>query len=331
MVMMLMRRWPLGNSVSCNTGGLHADNSYYRVFDLAGDFGITGAFDVTAVQYGIEQATSQTTQPVDVNLYTLNGTFTLANLTPIGDTTDNISSQSGTIFTSLVGGTVPPNGILVVEIFTPNGQTAGNSFFIGSNAAGQSDPSYLRAADCGVTQPTATGGIGFPNMHIVMNVIGNESAGLPSIDVALTVSTDGSCGTSSSITADYGATITNCYQVENTGNVTLTHHTVDDNNLGTVLGPGASYDLVPGATFSFTTDYVLDAASVTSVMTWTAFVSGTQVTASGTATATVTGQPTDVSLSTFAGQSGSPVVFIAAAFTLIALLGVAVVARRRLS
>ena len=45
------------NSVSCNAGGLHSDNSYYRVFDLS-TFGIAGQFDVTAVQYGIEQATA---------------------------------------------------------------------------------------------------------------------------------------------------------------------------------------------------------------------------------------------------------------------------------
>ena len=56
--------------------------------------------------------------------------------------------------------------VLVVEVFTPNGQTAGNSFFIGSNALGQTAPSYLAAADCGVTEPTDTAAIGFPGMHI---------------------------------------------------------------------------------------------------------------------------------------------------------------------
>ncbi len=43
------------NSVSCNAGGLHADNSYFRVFDLPA-FGITGAFNVTDVDIGIETA-----------------------------------------------------------------------------------------------------------------------------------------------------------------------------------------------------------------------------------------------------------------------------------
>ena len=323
----------VGNSVSCNAGGLHTDNSYYRVFDLANDFGIVSTFDVTAVQYGIEQATSATTQPIQVRLYTLNGAFTLANLTAIGNTTDNISSQSGTIYTSLVNGTVPPNGILVVEVFSPNGQTTNNSFFIGSNAAGQSDPSYLRAADCGLAQPAATGSIGFPNMHIVINVIGNEaSAGLPSIALTKTVGTDpASCATTTSISADYGSTVYYCYTVENTGNVTLTHHTVTDSVLGTVLGPGFVYNLAPSASAFITESYVLMTDTITNDALWTAYISGTNTVATATASATVTGLPTDVSLSSIAGQTSSSFILVALMAGLVLLAGAVMVGRRQQS
>ncbi|MBK9049686.1 MAG: hypothetical protein IPL78_01825 [Chloroflexi bacterium] len=323
----------VGNSVSCNAGGLHTDNSYYRVFDLANDFGIVDTFDVTAVQYGIEQATSATTQPIQVRLYTLNGAFTLANLTAIGNTTDNISSQSGTIYTSLVNGTVPPNGILVVEVFSPNGQAANNSFFIGSNAAGQSDPSYLRAADCGLSQPAATGSIGFPNMHIVINVIGNEaSAGLPSIALTKTVGTDpASCATTTSISADYGSTVYYCYTVENTGNVTLTHHTVTDSVLGTVLGPGFVYNLAPSASAFITESYVLMTDTITNDALWTAYISGTNTVATATASATVTGLPTDVSLSSIAGQTSSSFILVALMAGLVLLAGAVMVGRRQQS
>ena len=323
----------IGNSVSCNAGGLHTDNSYYRVFDLANDFGIVDTFDVTAVQYGIEQATSATTQPIQVRLYTLNGAFTLANLTAIGNTTDNISSQSGTIYTSLVNGTVPPNGILVVEVFSPNGQTTNNSFFIGSNAAGQSDPSYIRAADCGLAQPAATGSIGFPNMHIVINVIGNEaSAGLPSIALTKTVGTDpASCATTTSISADYGSTVYYCYTVENTGNVTLTHHTVTDSVLGTVLGPGFVYNLAPSASAFITESYVLMTDTITNDALWTAYISGTNTVATATASATVTGLPTDVSLSSIAGQTSSSFILVALMAGLVLLAGAVMVGRRQQS
>lgn len=317
------------NSVSCNAGGLHSDNSYYRVFDLS-TFGIAGQFDVTAVQYGIEQATAgAATQPVQVNLYTLNGTFTLANLTPIGSTTDNISDQSGTIFTSLVSGSVPANGVLVVEVFTPDGQTAGHSFFIGSNAAGQTGPSYLRAADCGVTQPTATGTIGFPNMHIVMNVIGNEVGGQSSITMTKTVGTDAtSCAAGSSITVPYGSTVYYCYSVENTGNITLTTHTVVDDVLGTVLGPDAAYALAPGATFSFTSTHATVTETVTAGALWTASVAGSSVaTATGSTTVTVQ-PPTDVALTGFAGQANGSMTLVVMVVLTAVVAGAALLVRR---
>ena len=41
-----------------------------------------------------------------------------------------------------------------MEVFTPDGQATGNLFFIGSNAAAETGPSYLSAADCGITTPT---------------------------------------------------------------------------------------------------------------------------------------------------------------------------------
>jgi subtilisin-like proprotein convertase family protein len=130
-------------SVSCNTGGLHADNSYWRAFAL-NDFGITGSFDVSSVRVGVEQATSTNPdQPVTVNLYTLNGAFVIANLTPIGTATANVTPQALTLIDVPVTGTVPASGTLVVEVFTPDGQTDGNGFFIGSNAAGQSAPSFI--------------------------------------------------------------------------------------------------------------------------------------------------------------------------------------------
>jgi hypothetical protein len=160
------------NSVSCNSAGYHADNSYWRVFDL-GTFGITTAFTVNEVQFGIEQATATSgTQPIIVNLYTLNDTFTLAHLTLLGTATVSVSDQAQAIFPAAVAGTVPAGSKLVVEINTPSGQPNVATFFIGSNGLGQSGPSYLSATDCGVSEPTNTEAIGFPSMQIVLNVVG---------------------------------------------------------------------------------------------------------------------------------------------------------------
>ncbi|HRQ41014.1 MAG TPA: DUF4397 domain-containing protein [Chloroflexota bacterium] len=171
-----------GNSVSCNAGGLHTDNSYIRRFNLA-DFGITDQFDVTEVSFGVELASGATgSQPITVNLYTWDpgDPFTFANFTLVGTSSVDVPDQTLSIFTVPVAGSLPPGSTLVVEVFTPSGQAAGNSFFVGSNADGQTAPSYLAAAACGVVEPTDTAAIGFPNMHIVMNVTGDvvPSAGV---------------------------------------------------------------------------------------------------------------------------------------------------------
>ena len=49
-----------------------------------------------------------------------------------------------------------------MEVFTPNGATAMNEFFIGSNAAAETGPSYISAADCGIPTPTTTCGDRLP-------------------------------------------------------------------------------------------------------------------------------------------------------------------------
>ncbi len=166
-----------GNSVSCNAGGLHTDNSYFRAFDL-NSFGITFDFNVTEVSIGVETAAGTGgTQPITVNLWISSQPFPTGfpgSVTQIGTASVNVPDQTLTIFPIAVTGLAPAGSELVVEIFTPNGQTAGHSFFIGSNPDGETGPSYLLAADCGVTTPTTTGAIGFPTMHIVMNVTGDE-------------------------------------------------------------------------------------------------------------------------------------------------------------
>jgi hypothetical protein len=160
------------NSVSCNAGGLHTENSYYRVFDLDA-LGVTGAISVNSVDIGVEQAVGAAgTQPVNVKLYTSTiDPPTLASMTLLNDTQFEFADASGVVSNFDVTDTVVPAGsILVVELLTPEGQTAGHSFFIGSNAAGQTDESYLRAPDCGISEPTSTATIGFPNMQIVLVV-----------------------------------------------------------------------------------------------------------------------------------------------------------------
>jgi subtilisin family serine protease len=175
-----------GNSASCNNGPPdfnHTDNSYWRAFDM-NTFTGGQEYDVTSVSFGIEQATSGsgTGQPVTVNLYTNSGgPFPGGTRTLLASTGSiNVADQALTVFSTSLTATVPAGtSELVMEVFTPDGQPDGNTFFVGSNADPETGLSYLSAADCGVPDPIPTGDIGFPNMHIVFNVNGTCPGGTP--------------------------------------------------------------------------------------------------------------------------------------------------------
>ena len=40
------------NSISCNANGIHADNSYWRSFDLCNPFNISSEVTITAIEFG---------------------------------------------------------------------------------------------------------------------------------------------------------------------------------------------------------------------------------------------------------------------------------------
>ncbi|MFC7877073.1 carboxypeptidase regulatory-like domain-containing protein [Isoptericola sp. NPDC057391] len=160
-----------GNSLACSNPSGTQDNAYLRTFTLS-DFGIGGSFDVSAVSFGVEAA--GVAQPLTVNLYTLEGDLGYANMTPVGSAEATVEAGAdGTMVTVPVTGEVPQGGTLVVEVDVP----AGGRFFIGSNDAGQTAPSYLRSEACDLPEPADTADIGAPGMHVVMNVSGEASGG----------------------------------------------------------------------------------------------------------------------------------------------------------
>ena len=161
------------NSVACNAGGLHTDNSYFRAYDMSG---FPDGFDVCEVQLGIELAAGAGgTQPITVNVYANSGgVFPAGALALLGTASPSVTDQALTVFTVPLAAAVPAGTTeMVLEVFTPDGLAVGNRFFIGSNTLGQSGPSYIEAADCGLIAPTPTGDIGRPNMHIVLNAAGD--------------------------------------------------------------------------------------------------------------------------------------------------------------
>ena len=167
------------NSVSCNAGApgyFHNNISYYRAFALGA---FPQGFSACAVRIGIESANAAgtgTTQPLTVRLYANSGAaFPGGTREEVAATAVSVSDQTRSVIDIPLIGSIPPGSELVAEVFAPNGQGVGNSFFIGSNAAGQSAPGYVFAPACGLSGPTPLAAIGHPNAHLVLSVVGSAT------------------------------------------------------------------------------------------------------------------------------------------------------------
>lgn len=163
-----------GSSVACGSGGSHADTSYLRYFRLE-EFGILGGFEVTQVDVGIELALGAGgIQPVTVNLYTWDALdpFTFENFVPVGTANALVPDQTLGLVTIPIAGSVAAGSTLVVELFTPDGRAAHDRLLVGSTAGGETSPTYLAAAACGLPEPMRSGAISFPEMNLRLDVIG---------------------------------------------------------------------------------------------------------------------------------------------------------------
>jgi uncharacterized repeat protein (TIGR01451 family) len=112
----------------------------------------------------------------------------------------------------------------------------------------------------------------------------------PSIELAKTVGTDpNTCASGDSITLPVtGGEVIYCFAVTNTGDITLTHHTLTDSHLGDILN-GLSYSLAPGGSV-FNTATAATTQTTVNTAVWTAYIDGSPVPISATDddTATVT-------------------------------------------
>jgi uncharacterized repeat protein (TIGR01451 family) len=176
------------NIIAANSVACPADNdSYFRRFDLDGDHAITGSFDVSSVDFGVETSTGNGTpgNELIINLYSIpNADATLlANLTAVGNATVSVADGTAFIQNVVITGTVDGStDDLVVEILA-NDTLNGTTFFVGSNSAGQLGPTLLMSAGCGATDITDIASLGFPGMHMIVLVNGT----LPPADADLSV------------------------------------------------------------------------------------------------------------------------------------------------
>jgi hypothetical protein len=168
-----------GNSIECQNNMAHvAETSYYRAF-LPSDFGVSGAFHVEHVDFGVEQAKAGTgtQQATDVHVYRYDGaiggtTLSTTSMTELASAPIEIPDGTGGSVSTALAADVPAGAALVAEIHIPDGQTLNNVFYIGSNASGETEPGYLRAPFCSTTVPTAIPTVAATTIDILVTVTG---------------------------------------------------------------------------------------------------------------------------------------------------------------
>lgn len=164
----------IGIACGPTAGGYTLKNSYYRVFALS-EYGITGTFHVTAVDFGVSGPAGN--PPIKVSVGTYNGTTGGQTLTTSGITlTANAMINPGSADTTEhVPLTSDITGNLIVEIDqTADGTTAnGYTFYPAANASGETHPGYIMAAGCSVNTPTSITSKAGAETDIVVTVTGS--------------------------------------------------------------------------------------------------------------------------------------------------------------
>jgi subtilisin-like proprotein convertase family protein len=176
-----------GGSVACGSSaaGYTTENAYFRDFDLAQDFGIFNEFEVMQAEFGM-QTVGAANHPVTVNVYSLSGSAPLSSsfgeAVLQGTANYNVNpTDEGTVVNVPVSAMIPAGDRLVFEVFLSSGVDIPAQFRIGVNDLGQTDATYLASASCGLPDPLDVAAIGFPDMHVVMNILGTEI--LPQCDI----------------------------------------------------------------------------------------------------------------------------------------------------
>jgi hypothetical protein len=167
-----------GTSVAC-VGATTTENAWLRLFDLAGDHGLSGAFDVESLDWGVQGAVGPA--EIQVSAYCLDDglPFLYQFLTLVGQSSViNIADESLTFKNTLLTGSCDADTQdLAMEIFAEDCAITGcTTFFVGMNDLGQTGPSYVASASCGLIDPGDLAGLGFPDAHLVM-VVNGEGTG----------------------------------------------------------------------------------------------------------------------------------------------------------
>ncbi len=151
-----------------------SDNGYYRVFDLANDFGITTDYTIDEIEIAISFAFSNSSsglQPLECRVFEVdNANLGVANFTPVDTIKVNLPQiDTAQFFSFPINYTIQANQLIAIEIWNPRGADDGNFLSIGANESAtlNNSTTWLRSEGCVLTTPTPVSAIGFMDQMIV--------------------------------------------------------------------------------------------------------------------------------------------------------------------
>ena len=161
-----------------------SDTVLYRAYTPS-DFGFTGDFDAMGVSFTalfFDVGGSDPTVTNSVKLFTSDQTFPNGTLTEVASKTFDVSAaDNGAQFDIMFDNpfTIDASEEIIVAVDIVEAPAPPNNydFRIGANDDGENDPSYFSSVGCGINNPTdfANVGPGFPNNHIILNLLGDEN------------------------------------------------------------------------------------------------------------------------------------------------------------
>jgi hypothetical protein len=182
---------PDGSGIACRTDpdqipgtgdeGI-SDNIFYRAYTPA-DFGYSGDFDAMGISFIAifsDAGGSNPTVTNSVRLFTSDQTFPAGTLTEIASQDFTVTAaddgvQYDVMFDTPVTVSATTELIVAVDVAATPPPPDHYDFAIGQNDAGENDPSYLSSEGCGLIAPGTFAGIGFPDNHIILNLIGDTN------------------------------------------------------------------------------------------------------------------------------------------------------------
>ncbi|WP_290628369.1 T9SS type A sorting domain-containing protein [Altibacter sp.] len=168
-----------GEEIACASPTSFRNNNLFIEFDLAGDFGITDAFEVSDAEIGIGPVISPAGFPLTLNVYSSNGgAFPGGTQTLQGTATVTITTADAeTIISVPLSATIPAGDNIVYEAVLVDDGTDTNFTRFAANQQGPSGINFIQAADCGAATPTNFSTLGLTQV-LIMNLVGEEVLGV---------------------------------------------------------------------------------------------------------------------------------------------------------